>query len=55
MLDLSAIYDDLMENLRVRYVLTYKSSADPTSERPRTVRIALWRIAIPRAPILSLA
>jgi VWFA-related protein len=41
MLDLSAIYDDLMENLRVRYVLTYKSSADPTSERPRTVRIAL--------------
>jgi hypothetical protein len=26
--DLSAIYDDIMENLRVRYVVTYKSSSE---------------------------
>jgi len=38
--DLSAVYDDMMENLRVRYVIQYKSpSAD--SDIPRTVRIEL--------------
>ena len=35
------MYDDIIENLKVRYVLTYKSSvhADPNS--PRTVRVEL--------------
>ena len=39
--DLSGTYDDIMENLKVRYVLTYKPSihADPNS--PRTVRVEL--------------
>ena len=39
--DLSEIYDDLMENLRVRYVITYKSTSDPNLISPRTVRVAL--------------
>ena len=40
-LDLSAIYDDLMENLRVRYLITYKSNSDRSLDAPRTVRIEL--------------
>jgi VWFA-related protein len=40
-LDLSGIYDDLMENLRVRYVITYKSTSDPGVNSPRSVRIEL--------------
>ena len=40
-LELAGVYDDLMENLRVRYVITYKSTADPDMNGPRTVRIEL--------------
>ena len=40
-LDLAGVYDDLMENLRVRYVITYKPTADPDMNRARTVRIEL--------------
>jgi Ca-activated chloride channel homolog len=39
--NLSGIYDDLMENLRVRYVITYKSSSDRNLSTARTVRIEL--------------
>jgi len=39
--DLPAIFDDLMENLRVRYVITYKSTSDPNVNRARTVRVEL--------------
>jgi Ca-activated chloride channel family protein len=39
--DLSPTYDDIMENLRIRYVITYKSSSDATSSLPRTVRVEL--------------
>ncbi|MCU1300880.1 MAG: hypothetical protein JWQ87_1164 [Candidatus Sulfotelmatobacter sp.] len=39
-LNLSSIYDDVMENLKTRYVITYRSSTkDVTS--PRTVRVEL--------------
>ncbi len=38
--DLSGVYDDLMENLRVRYVITYKSNSSDLGA-PRTVRIEL--------------
>jgi len=40
-LDLPNIYDDLMENLRVRYVITYKSSTTANSDTARTIRIEL--------------
>jgi Ca-activated chloride channel family protein len=39
--DLSAIYDDIMENLKVRYVITYKSSTEGDLNSPRTVRVEL--------------
>jgi VWFA-related protein len=39
--DVSGIYDDVMENLRVRYVITYKSTIDADVNRARTVRIEL--------------
>lgn len=40
--DLSSIYDDIMENLRVRYVIAYKSSTtDDDLNAARTVRIEL--------------
>jgi VWFA-related protein len=39
--DLPAIFDDLMENLRVRYVITYRSTSDPNVNRARTVRVEL--------------
>ena len=39
--DLAAIFDDLMENLRVRYVITYRSTSDPNVNRARTVRVEL--------------
>ena len=41
LVDLPAIFDDLMENLRVRYVITYKSTSDPNVNRARTVRVEL--------------
>lgn len=40
-LDLAAVYDDLMENLRVRYVIIYKSAALPEEHGPRRVRVEL--------------
>jgi VWFA-related protein len=39
--DLSAVYDDIMENLRVRYVITYKSTTTGDMGTPRTVRVEL--------------
>jgi len=36
-----AIYDDIMENLRVRYVITYVPTAPPTSATRRTVQVKL--------------
>jgi hypothetical protein len=41
MIDLSATYDDRMENLKVRYVITYRSSNDGDLSIPRTVRVEL--------------
>jgi Ca-activated chloride channel family protein len=41
MIDLSATYDDRMENLKVRYVITYRSSSDGDLSIPRTVRVEL--------------
>jgi VWFA-related protein len=40
-IDLSLIYDDMMENLRVRYVITYRSSNDLDLNSPRTVSVKL--------------
>jgi VWFA-related protein len=40
-IDLSATYDDLIENLKVRYVLTYRSSNNLDLNTPRNVRIEL--------------
>jgi Ca-activated chloride channel family protein len=40
-LDLAAKYDDLMENLRLRYVITYKPSTNADLGSPRTVRVEL--------------
>jgi VWFA-related protein len=36
-----AIYDDIMEHLRVRYVITYVPPAPPISATPRTVQVKL--------------
>jgi VWFA-related protein len=36
-----AIYDDIMENLRVRYVISYVSSNTATSGPPRKIRVDL--------------
>jgi Ca-activated chloride channel homolog len=36
-----AIYDDIMENLRLRYLITYVSSNNATSGPPREVRVEL--------------
>jgi VWFA-related protein len=38
---LAAIYDDIMENLRLRYVITYVSSHPAASETPRKIRVEL--------------
>lgn len=40
-LQVPAIYDDLMENLRVRYVITYVSSNTSTAGPPRSIRVEL--------------
>jgi len=37
----AAIYDDIMENLRLRYVVTYVSSNPVTSGPPRQIRVEL--------------
>ena len=39
--DLSIIYDDILENLRVRYVITYRSSNDQDLNSPRRIRVQL--------------
>ena len=39
-IDFSPIYDDVIENLKVRYVITYRSSSDNMSS-PRKVRVEL--------------
>jgi hypothetical protein len=41
MIEAPAIYDDIMEHLRVRYVFTYVSSNPATTGGARTVRVAL--------------
>jgi VWFA-related protein len=38
---LASIFDDLMENLKVRYVVTFKSPAGGDLNTPRTVRVSL--------------
>jgi len=40
-MDLTAVYDDLMENLRVRYVITYRSTNTGPLDAARTVRVEL--------------
>lgn len=40
-LEVPAIYDDLMENLRVRYVIKYVSSNTATVGPPRNIRVEL--------------
>ena len=40
-LDLAAAYDDIMENLRIRYVITYKTPTDAALNARRTVRVEL--------------
>ena len=40
-IDLSATYDDIIQNLKVRYVIAYKSSTDADSNCLRTVRVEL--------------
>jgi VWFA-related protein len=40
-IDLSGTYDDIMENLKVRYVITYRSSSHADLNAARTVRVAL--------------
>jgi len=39
--DMEGIYDDLTENLRVRYVITYKSTGGGDLNAARTVRVEL--------------
>jgi Ca-activated chloride channel family protein len=40
-LDLTAAYDDMMEDLKVRYVITYHSSSNKSPDVPRTIRVEL--------------
>jgi VWFA-related protein len=40
-LNLSAIYDDLIENLKIRYVIRYRSSNNTEINAPRTLRVDL--------------
>jgi VWFA-related protein len=39
--DLLSIYSDMLENLKVRYVVTYRSSTEADLNSPRTVRVDL--------------
>ncbi|MCU1298520.1 MAG: hypothetical protein JWO91_2798 [Acidobacteriaceae bacterium] len=39
--DLPPIYDDMLENLKVRYVISYRSSSDLPPNVPRRVRVEL--------------
>lgn len=40
-LNLTGVYDDLLENLRVRYVIRYRSTTSSPLDVPRTVRVEL--------------
>jgi VWFA-related protein len=40
-LDLAPVYDDMLENLKVRYVVSYVSSSTLDPNSPRTVRVEL--------------
>jgi VWFA-related protein len=40
-IDLSAIYGDVIENLKIRYVITYPASKSENPGAPRTVRVEL--------------
>ncbi|MGA3238535.1 MAG: hypothetical protein ABSG03_19745 [Bryobacteraceae bacterium] len=40
-LDLTAAYDDMMEDLKVRYVITYHSSSNKSPNVPRAIRVEL--------------
>jgi VWFA-related protein len=40
-LDLTGVYDDLMENVRVRYVISYRSTSNSPLDAVRTVRVEL--------------
>lgn len=40
-LDFSGIYDDIMENLKVRYMITYRSALSGDIQGPRTVGVEL--------------
>jgi hypothetical protein len=39
--DLSPVYDDILENLKLRYVVTYRSSNSADGNTPRAVRVEL--------------
>ncbi len=39
--DLSPVFDDIMENIKLRYVITYRLSNDRDLNSPRTVRVEL--------------
>jgi VWFA-related protein len=39
--DLPAVFDDIMENLRIRYVVTYVSSNPSSAGPPRSIRVEL--------------
>jgi VWFA-related protein len=41
LVDLTPMYDDLMENLRVRYVISYRSTTSSPADSPRSVRVEL--------------
>ncbi len=40
-INLTGVYDDLMENLRVRYVISYRSTGSASLDAKRTVRVEL--------------
>lgn len=40
-LNVSSIYDDLIENLKIRYVIRYRSSNNAEISSPRTLRVDL--------------
>jgi hypothetical protein len=40
-LDFSPVYDDMLEHLKVRYVITYSSPSNVDLNSPRTVRVEL--------------
>jgi Ca-activated chloride channel homolog len=49
--DLAAIYDEVMEQLRVRYVITYVSPQPATQAAPRTVEVQIVQAS--RGELLS--